>query len=78
MSQGQTVPLWPMFYPFKNSIPLLSPYLVAGVGYPRALHAGAGLDVSFGGMFGLFGEVTYGTAFIDHRGTGRLGLKIKF
>jgi len=67
-----------LFHFFKNPLPLFDPYLIGGVGYPRALHAGLGLDVSTGGTFGIFAEALYGTAFIDNRGLGRLGIKIKF
>lgn len=66
-----------LWHPLKGRLPLVDPYLLAGVGFPRVLHGGAGVDVSLGGLFGVFGEVLYGTAFQDHRGLGRLGIKIK-
>lgn len=66
-----------MFYPFP-SMPLIKPYGFAGAGYPRALHAGVGADVAFSPLFRVFAEVMYGTAIVDHRGQGRLGVKFVF
>lgn len=67
-----------LWHPLKGKLPLFDPYLLGGVGYPRYVHGGFGTDVSLGGTFGLFGEVLYGTAFVDQRGLARIGVKVKF
>ena len=66
-----------LWHPLKGRLPLLDPYLLAGFGYPRLVHAGFGADVSLGGIFAVFGEALYGTAFADHNGLARIGIKIK-
>lgn len=66
-----------LWHPLKGRLPILDPYLLAGLGYPRLVHAGFGTDISFGGIFAVFGEALYGTAFADHNGLARIGLKIK-
>ena len=66
-----------LWLPLKGRLPVLDPYLLAGFGYPRLVHAGFGTDVSLGGIFAVFGEALYGTAFADHNGLARIGIKIK-